>query len=98
MYFVTSYVTFSTFHVFCFFLAPSVIVLLILGRLHRKAKQFAMRNFSKVSKQEEFLRLSLPAITKYLADDQLVAKREEHIYDAALRWLEVFRFFYKEEI
>jgi len=65
------------------------LIFFVLGRLHRKAKQFAMRNFSKVSKKEEFLRLSLPVITKYLADDQLVAKREEHVYEAALRWLEV---------
>ena len=59
------------------------------GRLHRRAKKYAMRNFTKVSKQEEFLRLSLSAVSKYLADDQLVAQREEHVYDAAVRWIEV---------
>uniref|UniRef100_H2YCV3 BACK domain-containing protein n=1 Tax=Ciona savignyi TaxID=51511 RepID=H2YCV3_CIOSA len=59
-----------------------------LDRLYSKAKRYAVKNFSKVSLQEEFLRLPLPTLSKYLEDHGLVVQREEHVYDAALRWLE----------
>lgn len=55
-----------------------------------------MKNFTKVSKRDEFLRLGLHTVAKYLSDDQLSVLREEHVYEAALRWLEVggFLLFY----
>nr|CAB3259996.1 kelch-like protein 24 [Phallusia mammillata] len=59
-----------------------------LDRLHRKARHFAVRNFAKVSQQDEFLRLPLSTLSKYLADNSLVVPREEHVFNAAVRWLE----------
>nr|XP_009859378.1 kelch-like protein 24 isoform X1 [Ciona intestinalis]XP_009859379.1 kelch-like protein 24 isoform X2 [Ciona intestinalis] len=59
-----------------------------LDRLYNKAKKYAVKNFNKVSQQEEFLRLPLATLSKYLEDHGLVVQREEHVYDAAMRWLE----------
>jgi len=58
-------------------------------RLYRKARRFAVRNFGKVSEQDEFLRLPLSSLAKYLSDNQLEVQREEHVYDASVRWLQV---------
>ena len=60
-----------------------------LERLYRRAKHYAVKHFSKVSHQDEFAQLPLDTLTKYLSDDSLVVQREEHVYEAAVRWLEV---------
>ena len=65
------------------------LILCIADKLHHKAKKYGLQNFTRVSKQEEFLCLPLHAVARYLADNQLAAACEEHVYEAALRWLEV---------
>lgn len=59
-----------------------------LDALSHKARKFALTNFFKVSQQEEFLRLPPEVLQSYLSDDGLAIQREEHVFHAAISWLQ----------
>ena len=59
-----------------------------LDYLKEKTLNFALKNFEQVVQSDEFLLLPLNVLTKYLNDDRLVAKREELVYNAAVKWIQ----------
>lgn len=59
-----------------------------LDSLGQKAKSFALKNFHKVSQQEEFFRLPIGPLTSYLMDDTLCEQQEEHVFHAAMSWIQ----------
>nr|XP_039257220.1 kelch-like protein 24 [Styela clava] len=59
-----------------------------LDSLTARAKKFALVNFRKVSQQEEFIRLPPSVLMWYLSDDALSVQREEHVFQAAISWLQ----------
>ncbi|XP_039257228.2 kelch-like protein 35 [Styela clava] len=59
-----------------------------LDSLTARAKKFALDNFRKVSQQEEFIRLPPSVLMWYLSNDALCVQREEHVFQAAISWLQ----------
>ena len=58
-----------------------------LDYLKKKALDFALSNFEQVVESDEFVSLPRKMLVQYLNDERLVAKREELVYNAALKWL-----------
>ncbi|CAG0916317.1 unnamed protein product [Notodromas monacha] len=55
--------------------------------LQQKAKEFILKNFMTVYVNEEFLKLSQSKLIECLRDEDLIADKEETVFDAAERWL-----------
>ncbi|KAG8177186.1 hypothetical protein JTE90_015794 [Oedothorax gibbosus] len=55
--------------------------------LQEKAKQFALRFFPEVCRQEELVSLSVGKLVELLSSDALNVDREEDAFEAVLRWL-----------
>merc|ERR1712130_717819 len=58
-----------------------------LDYLKKKALDFALSHFEQVVESDEFVSLPRKMLVQYLNDERLVAKREELVYNAALKWL-----------
>ncbi|KAK7109212.1 kelch-like protein 18 [Littorina saxatilis] len=56
--------------------------------LQTKADSFCEDNFSKVSQNEEFLKLSANQVINLVARDALKVRTEEEVYTAVIGWLE----------
>ena len=59
-----------------------------LSRLRERSLKYALENFEKVIQGEEYLQLPVRLVVSFLKDNRLVAKREEQVYNAAVKWLE----------
>lgn len=51
------------------------------------ALRHGLLHFSKVTTGEEFLRLGLDQVLKFLSRDDLKVESEEQVFDAAIRWI-----------
>lgn len=58
------------------------------GDLVEAAGVFAMKNFSDVSKSEEFLRLDPDELLALISSDELNVRTEEEVFEAVLSWTE----------
>ena len=58
-----------------------------LSELSAAAHKFAMNNFSKVCKAEEFLTLSVEDVEDFVKSDQIRIDSEEDVYEAVTRWI-----------
>ena len=58
-----------------------------LSDLSSAANKFAMSNFSKVWKAEEFLGLAVEELEDFVKSDQINVNSEEDVYEAVTRWL-----------
>ncbi|XP_033104247.1 kelch-like protein 24 [Anneissia japonica] len=61
---------------------------LSLWDLHKKAHAYALKNFTKVVKHDEYYQLTHLELQRYLSSDELNVDREESSYKAILAWIE----------
>ena len=54
-----------------------------------RAHNFLLERFEMVSKTEEFLKLDLAEVKKYLLMDDIIVRSEESIFECIIRWIEV---------
>ena len=54
-----------------------------------RAHNFLLERFELVSKTEEFLKLDLAEVKKYLEMDDIIVRSEESIFECILRWIEM---------
>ncbi|XP_075054654.1 kelch-like protein 35 isoform X2 [Mixophyes fleayi] len=55
--------------------------------LSEKSKKVMLEGFGEVSCHEEFLELSKEELMEYLSNDDLVASKEEVVFEAVMRWV-----------
>ena len=55
--------------------------------LHKDAAQFVIQNFTAVSKEDEFLQLSLEKIVELVRSDDIRVESEEDVYHAVTLWI-----------
>ena len=53
-----------------------------------RAHNFLLERFELVSRTEEFLKLDLAEVKKYLEMDDIIVRSEESIFECILRWIE----------
>merc|ERR1719319_1295906 len=53
-----------------------------------RAHNFLLERFEMVSKTEEFLKLDLAEVKKYLLMDDIIVRSEESIFECIIRWIE----------
>ncbi len=58
-----------------------------LSKLFSAANDFVMDNFAAVSREEEFLMLSVDEVEALVASNQINVQSEEDVYEAVVRWI-----------
>lgn len=58
-----------------------------LEELHKQAAAYSVENFSKVSRQDEFVALSLSQVVELVRCDDVRVDSEEDIYESVTRWI-----------
>ncbi|XP_078703743.1 kelch-like protein 24 [Branchiostoma floridae x Branchiostoma belcheri] len=56
-------------------------------QLLKAAEKYALKEFTEVVRQEEFLQLTSKELCRYISDNDLNAEKEEAVYDAVLVWV-----------
>ena len=55
--------------------------------LHKFAKEYVIKNFSSVSKEEEFLDLPIMKVEELVKSEEILVDSEEDVYNAVTRWI-----------
>ena len=58
-----------------------------MTKLHALAREYVIKNFPSVSKEDEFLLLSLDKVAQLVRSDNILVDSEKDVYDAITRWL-----------
>lgn len=59
-----------------------------LESLRTAADKYAQRKFTKVTREEEFLNLSVEEVEHFVSNDQISVESEEDIYTAVTKWID----------
>ena len=55
--------------------------------LHKLAQEYVIKNFSSISKEEEFLHLPLTKVVELVKSEEILVDSEEDVYNAVTKWI-----------